>query len=102
MMEAAMDATQLNFETVNRYWSTEREAVNFFARHDGVELEFIVTKGALQSVNGSTSDFSEDVALQLFDDIEAVFLDAATRVWRAADESKPVYFINSDDLSRIV
>ena len=94
-----MDAHELTFETNNRYWSTEREAVNFFARHDGVELEFIVTKEALLSLGRLTADLNEESPLLTFDNYEDLFLDAATRVWRAAGDSKPVYFINDDDVA---
>ena len=94
-----MNAQELNFETQNRFWSTEREAVNFFARHDGVELEFIVTKEALLSVGRLSATLNEESALLTFDNYEDLFLAAATRVWRAASDSKPVYFINDDDVS---
>jgi hypothetical protein len=93
-----MDAHELTFETKNRFWSTEREAVNFFARHDGVELEFIVTKGALVSVGRLSTTLNEESALLTFDNYEDLFLRAATRVWRAADDSKPVYFVTDDDV----
>ena len=94
-----MDAQELQFETQNRFWSTEREAVNFFARHDGVELEFIVTKEALLSVGQLSNTLNEESALLTFDNYEDLFLAAATRVWRGAGDSKPVYFINDDDVS---
>ena len=94
-----METHALTFETDNRYWSTEREAVNFFARHDGVELEFIVTREALLSVGRLTAALNEESALLTFDNYEDLFLDAATRVWRSAGDSKPVYFINDDDVA---
>lgn len=94
-----MDAHELHFETDKRYWSDEREAVNFFARHDGIELEFIVTRPALMAVGQLTAALNEESALLTFDNYEDVFLDAATRVWRAAGDSKPAYFINDGDLS---
>jgi hypothetical protein len=94
-----MDQHELIFETRNRFWSTEREAVNFFARHDGVELEFIVTKEALLAVGQLSASLNEDSALLTFDNYEDIFLSAATLVWRAADDSKPVYFITKEDVS---
>ena len=94
-----MDTGELRFETSNRFWSTEREAINFFARHDGIELEFIVTKEALLSVGQLTASLNEESALLTFDNYEDLFLRAATRVWRAAGDSKPVYFINQDDVN---
>jgi len=94
-----MDAQDLHFETQNRFWSTEREAVNFFARHDGAELEFIVTKEALLSLGQLSATLNEESALLTFDNYEDLFLAAATRVWQAAGDSKPVYFINDDDVS---
>ena len=93
-----MEAHELVFDTQNRQWSTEREAVRFFARHDGVELEFIVTKEALLAVGQLTTSLNEESALLTFDNYEDVFLDAATTVWKAADDSKPAYFINDDDV----
>lgn len=93
-----MEAQALSFDTSNRFWSTEREAINFFARHDGIELEFIVTKEALSSVGKLTAALNEESALLTFDNYEDRFLDAANRVWRAADDSKPVYFIGKDDV----
>jgi len=93
-----MEAQELSFDTRNRFWSTEREAVNFFARHDGIELEFIVTKDALLSVGNLSASLNEESALLTFDNYEDLFLDAATRVWRAADDSKPVYFVSDDDV----
>lgn len=93
-----METRELNFDTSNRQWSTEREAVRFFARHDGAELEFIVTKEALVSVGRLTASLHEESALLTFDNYEDVFLDAALRVWRAANDSKPVYFIADDDV----
>lgn len=94
-----MDRMDLSFEGANRYWSTEREAVNFFARHDGVELEFIVTKEALVKIGDLAATLNEEAALLTFDNYEDVFQTAASRVWRAADDSKPVYFIDEDDVS---
>jgi hypothetical protein len=96
-----MEAHQLSFETDKRYWSGEREAVNFFARHDGIELEFIVTRTALEAVGELTVALNEESALLTFDNYEDVFLEAATRVWQAAGDSKPVYFINDRDLSAV-
>jgi hypothetical protein len=93
-----MEAHELQFDTQRRFWSTEREAINFFARHDGVELEFIVTKEALLAVGHLSASINEESALLTFDNYEDVFLEAATRVWRAARDSKPVYFINDDDI----
>ncbi len=94
-----MDAQELTFETEKRLWDGEREAVNFFARHDGIELEFIVTRTALLAVGNFTTDLNEQSALLTFDNHEDLFLDAATRVWRAAGDSKPVYFINDGDVA---
>lgn len=94
-----MEARELNFETDKRYWSAEREAVNFFARHDGIELEFIVTKPALEAVGDLSAALNEESALLTFDNYEDVFLDAAMRVWRAAGDSRPAYFINDGDLA---
>ena len=93
-----MEAQDLKFDTKNRQWSTEREAVRFFARHDGVELEFIVTKDVLASVGQLTAALNEESALLTFDNYEDVFLAAADRAWRAADDSKPAYFISDDDV----
>lgn len=93
-----MAANELSFETDKRFWSGEREAVNFFARHDGIELEFIVTKTALIAAGHLTTSLNEESALLTFDNYEDLFLDAATRVWRAAGDSKPVYFINDGNL----
>lgn len=90
--------TQLNFETGKRFWSGEREAVNFFARHDGIELEFIVARDALLAVGNLTAALNEESALLTFDNYEDRFLAAATRVWRAGGDSKPAYFINAEDL----
>jgi hypothetical protein len=94
-----MNAHQLSFDTRNRYWSTEREAINFFARHDGIEVEFIVTKEALVAVGHLAAGLNEESALLTFDNYEDLFLDAAVRVWTAAEDSKPVYFINDDNVS---
>lgn len=94
-----METQGLNFETAKRHWSAEREAVNFFARHDGIELEFIVTRDALLAVGQNTAALNEESALLTFDNYEDVFLEAATRVWQAAGDSKPVYFINADDVN---
>jgi hypothetical protein len=94
-----MDAHELSFEPEKRFWSDEREAVNFFARHDGIELEFIVTRAALLAVGRLDSALNEETALLTFDNYEDVFLEAATRVWRAAGDTKPAFFIDSDDLS---
>lgn len=88
----------LNFETDKRFWSAEREAINFFARHDGVELEFIVTKTALLAVGHHAAVLNEESALLTFDNYEDTFLRAAVRVWEEAGDSKPVYFINDKDL----
>jgi len=93
-----MDAQTLSFDTTRRFWSTEREAINFFARHDGVELEFIVTREALVSLGQLTATLNEESALLTFDNYEDVILTAATQVWRAAGDSKPAYFITDDDL----
>lgn len=93
-----MEAHDLTFDTEKRFWSSEREAINFFARHDGIELEFIVTRTALMAVGNLTTALNEESALLAFDNYEDVFLAAATRVWRAADDSKPVYFINDVDV----
>ena len=94
-----MNAHQLSFDTRNRYWSTEREAINFFARHDGIEVEFIVTKEALVAVGHLAAGLNEESALLTFDNYEDLFLDAAVRVLTAAEDSKPVYFINDDNVS---
>jgi len=93
-----METQELNFDTRNRQWSTEREAVRFFARHDGVELEFIVTKEALVSVGQLSATLNEESALLTFDNYEDVILRAARGVWLAADDAKPAYFIDEDDL----
>jgi hypothetical protein len=93
-----MEAHDLTFETDKRFWSSEREAVNFFARHDGIELEFIVTRTALLAVGDLTVDLNEQSALLTFDNYEDLFLAAARRVWRDAGDSKPVYFINDVDV----
>lgn len=93
-----MEGHDLSFETAKRFWSAEREAVNFFARHDGIEIEFIVTRAALEAVGNLKTSLNEESALLTFDNYEDMFLDAATRVWRAAGDSKPAYFINEDDV----
>jgi uncharacterized protein YbaP (TraB family) len=93
-----MDAHDLTFEAAKRIWSGEREAVNFFARHSGVELEFIVTRSALMSVGNLTAALNEQTALLTFDNYEDVFLEAAIRVWKAAGDTQPVYFINDTDV----
>lgn len=93
-----MEAHDLTFETDKRFWSSEREAVNFFARHDGIELEFIVTRTALLAVGDLTVDLNAQSALLTFDNYEDLFVAAARRVWRDADDSKPVYFINDVDV----
>lgn len=94
-----MDTYELTFETEKRFWSSEREAVNFFARHDGIELEFIVTRQALVAAGNLTAALNEDSALLTFDNYEDLFLGAATRVWKAANDSQPVYFIDDIDLN---
>jgi hypothetical protein len=93
-----MDAHDLTFEAAKRIWSGEREAVNFFARHRGVELEFIVTRSALMSVGNLTAALNEQTALLTFDNYEDVFLEGAIRVWKAAGDTQPVYFINDTDV----
>ncbi|RYE69902.1 MAG: DUF1488 family protein [Rhizobiaceae bacterium] len=94
-----MEAHGLNFDTANRHWSAEREAVNFFARHDGIELEFIATRDALLAVGKHTASLNAESALLTFDNYEDVFLEAAARVWQSAGDSKPVYFINDSDVA---
>lgn len=95
-----MTEQPLDFEIKNRFWESEREAINFFARHDGVELEFIVTREALLSVSDRTPPLSEEAALLTFDNHQALFANAAERVWRRADDSQPVYFVRDEDLER--
>lgn len=97
-----MEAHELNFDTARRHWSAEREAVNFFARHDGIELEFIVTRNALLAVGNLVTTLNEESALLTFDNYEDLFLTAATRVWRKAGDSQPVYFIEAQDVSASV
>lgn len=94
-----MEAHDLNFETEKRFWSDERGAVNFFARHDGIEIEFIVTRAALTAVGNLSAALNEESALLTFDNYEDLFLDAARRVWQAAGDSKPAYFINDGDVN---
>jgi hypothetical protein len=94
-----MEAHSLNFEAATRHWSAEREAVNFFARHDGIELEFIATRDALLAVGKNSAALNEESALLTFDNYEDVFRAAATQVWRTAGDSKPVYFINDTDVT---
>jgi len=93
-----MEPRELSFDTSTRFWSSEREAVNFFARHDGVELEFIVTREALLAVGKLSSAINQESALLTFDNYEDIFLSAAARVWQSAHDTQPVYFINSEDL----
>jgi hypothetical protein len=93
-----MDMHELSFDSGNRQWSTEREAVRFFARHDGAELEFIVTKEALISTGNLSSSLNEDSALLTFDNYEDQFLAAAKKVWGKGADSKPAYFITQDDV----
>ncbi len=93
-----MEVQELNFDTNNRQWSSERAAVRFFARHDGIELEFVATKEALLSLGQLSSNLNEQSALLTFDNYEDVFLAAATGIWKAADDTKPVYFITDDDV----
>jgi hypothetical protein len=93
-----METHGLTFEAQRRFWSGEREAVNFFARHDGVELQFIVTSPALISVGNLAAALNEETALLTFDNYEDVFIEGVTRVWRAAGDTQPVYFINDIDV----
>lgn len=93
-----METHDLHFETARRFWSGEREAVNFFARQNGSELEFIVTRSALISVGNLTGSLNEDTALLTFDNYEDLFTEAAARVWRGSGGTQPVYFINDLDV----
>lgn len=93
-----MEVPDLNFNAASRFWSGEREAVNFFARQNGSELEFIVTRSALISVGHLTAALNEEIALLTFDNYEDLFLEAAVRVWQSAGDTQPVYFINDVDV----
>lgn len=50
------------------------------------------------AVGNLTTALNEESALLTFDNYEDLFLAAATRVWRAAGDSKPVYLINDVDV----